>query len=71
MASQVVHRDPEILGGEPVFWGTRVPVRNLLDCLEEGYSIDQFIDDFPTVQREQIVAFLEETKTTLMLARAA
>ncbi len=45
-----------------MFRGTRVPVRNLLDCLEGGYTIEQFLDDFPTVSHDQVVAFLEETK---------
>jgi uncharacterized protein (DUF433 family) len=57
-----VSRDPEVLGGTPVFVGTRVPVQNLIDCLESGYSIDEFLDDFPSVTREQIIAFLEQAK---------
>jgi uncharacterized protein (DUF433 family) len=56
----VVHSDPEILGGTPVFVGTRVPVRALLDYLEGGHRLDDFLDDFPTVTREQAVAALEE-----------
>ncbi len=56
----VVHRDPEILGGTPVFVGTRVPVNALLDYLEGGHRLDDFLDDFPTVTREQAVAALEE-----------
>jgi uncharacterized protein (DUF433 family) len=55
----VVHCDPEILGGTPVFVGTRVPLRNLIDYLEHGYSLDEFLDDFPTVSRDQVVAALE------------
>ena len=55
----VVHSDPEILGGTPVFIGTRVPLRNLIDYLEHGYSLDEFLDAFPTVSREQAVAALE------------
>ncbi|MBI4560917.1 MAG: DUF433 domain-containing protein, partial [Candidatus Rokubacteria bacterium] len=51
----VVQTDPEILGGTPVFRGTRVPVKNLLDYLAAGDSLDQFLDDFPTVKREQAV----------------
>lgn len=54
----LVHSDPEILGGIPVFVGTRVPVRNLLDYLEGGHSLDEFLDDFPTVARDQAVAVL-------------
>ncbi|HWB60235.1 MAG TPA: DUF433 domain-containing protein [Chthoniobacteraceae bacterium] len=60
MKSDVIIRDPGILSGTPIFKGTRVPVRNLLDCLEGGYSIDEFLEDFPTVSREQVIALLEE-----------
>jgi uncharacterized protein (DUF433 family) len=68
----VVHSDPEILGGTPVFVGTRVPVRSLLDYLEAGRNVDTFLDDFPTVSRDQIVAALEEAKHHLVShARAA
>jgi len=62
MKSRVITRDPGLLGGTPVFRGTRVPVRNLLDCLEGGYTIEQFLEDFPTVRHDQVVAFLEDTK---------
>lgn len=55
----VVHSDPEILGGTPVFVGTRVPVKNLYDYLEGGDSLDDFLEDFPSVTREQAVAALE------------
>lgn len=55
----VVHSDPEILGGTPVFIGTRVPLKNLYDYLEAGDSLDEFLDDFPSVTREQAVAVLE------------
>jgi len=54
----VVHVDPEILGGAPVFAGTRVPVRNLIDCLEAGDSIEDFLRSFPTVDRAQVIAYL-------------
>ena len=57
--SSIVHSDPEILGGIPVFVGTRVPLRNLIDYLEGNYSLDEFLDSFPTVSREQAVAALE------------
>ena len=63
---QIVHSDPEIVSGEPVFVGTRVPVRNLLDYLEGGESLDEFLDDFPTVSREQAVAFLQEAGRALL-----
>lgn len=55
----VVHSDPEILGGTPVFVGTRVPVKNLYDYLEAGDPLDDFLNDFPSVTREQAVAALE------------
>ena len=57
--SPVIHSDPEILGGTPVFVGTRVPFRNLIDYLERGHSLDEFLDEFPSVSREQAVAALE------------
>lgn len=63
---QIVHSNPEIMSGEPVFVGTRVPVRNLLDYLEGGESLEGFLDDFPTVSREQAVAFLEEAGRALL-----
>ena len=50
----VVHSDPEILGGTPVFVRTRVPLRNLIDYIEEGYTLDEFLDEFPSVTREQV-----------------
>lgn len=59
---QVVHSDPEIMGGEPVFVGTRVPVYNLFDYLEAGDSLDEFLEQFPSVTREQAVAALEMAK---------
>jgi uncharacterized protein (DUF433 family) len=55
----VVHSDPEILGGTPVFVGTRVPVKSLYDYLEAGDSLDEFLESFPSVSREQAVAALE------------
>ena len=55
----VIHSDPDILGGIPVFLGTRVPLRNLIDYLERNHSIDEFLDAFPTVSRDQVVAALE------------
>lgn len=55
----VLHSDPEIMGGTPVFVGTRVPVRNLIDYLEAGDSLETFLDAFPSVSREQAVAALE------------
>jgi uncharacterized protein (DUF433 family) len=61
----VVQIDPDILGGTPVFRGTRVPVKNLLDYLAAGDTLDQFLDDFPTVEREQAVAALELARDLL------
>lgn len=55
----VVHSDPELMGGTPVFVGTRVPVQSLFDYLEAGDSLDEFLEAFPTVSREQAVAALE------------
>jgi uncharacterized protein (DUF433 family) len=63
--SSVIHSDPEILGGIPVFVGTRVPLRNLIDYLEKGYSLDEFLDAFPSVLREQAVAALEAAHAEL------
>ena len=61
-----VHSDPDILGGTPVFVGTRVPARSLLDYLEAGDSLDEFLEDFPSVTREQAVAALEFAKQALV-----
>ena len=63
----LVEIDPEKLGGTPVFRGTRVPIQNLFDCLETGESIDQFLEQFPTVSREQLTAVLEESKEQLIV----
>ncbi len=63
---QIVHSDPEIVSGTPVFVGTRVPVRALLDYLKGGETLDEFLDDFPSVSREQAVAFLEEAGRALL-----
>jgi uncharacterized protein (DUF433 family) len=60
MTTPAVHSDPEILGGVPVFVGTRVPLRNLIDFLKRGYTLEGFLDEFPSVTREQAVAALEE-----------
>ncbi|OGA05608.1 MAG: hypothetical protein A2W68_01765 [Betaproteobacteria bacterium RIFCSPLOWO2_02_64_14] len=63
--SLVVHRDPEILGGTPVFVGTRVPVKILFDFLEAGDSLDVFVDEFPSVTRAQAIAALELAREVL------
>jgi len=57
--SRVIHSDPNILGGTPVFFGTRVPMKNMLDYLEAGDSLDEFLDHFPSVSRTQAIAALE------------
>lgn len=62
---QVIHSDPEVLGGTPVFIGTRVPLRNLIDYLERGHGLAEFLDDFPTVRREQTIAALEAAHEAL------
>jgi uncharacterized protein (DUF433 family) len=61
-----IHSDPEIMGGTPVFVGTRVPVQTLLEYLEAGDPLDEFLDDFPSVTRDQAVAVLELAKTMLL-----
>ncbi len=65
----VIHSDPEILGGTPVFVGTRVPVQTLLDYLEGDHSLADFLDDFPTVTKAQAIAVLEQAKD-LLVSRA-
>lgn len=68
MSSLIVSRSPDILGGTPVFAGTRVPIQTLIDYLEGGESIDDFLKGFPTVRRDQVIAFLEEAKTRVVAA---
>ena len=63
--TSVVHSDPEILGGTPVFVGTRVRLRNLFDYLERGHDLDEFLDAFPSVSREQTIAVLESAHEVL------
>ena len=62
MKQPIVSRHPDVMGGTPVFSGTRVPVQTLLDYLEDGESIDEFLAGFPSVTRQQVIAFLEEAK---------
>ena len=62
----IVHSDPEILGGTPVFVGTRVPLQNLIDYLEGGESVDDFLEAFPTVNREQAIAVIEAGKLKML-----
>ena len=66
MRNNVITRDPSVLGGTPVFRGTRVPFQNLLDCLEAGQTLDEFLDDFPTVSREAAVRALELAKSLVV-----
>ena len=63
----IVHSDPNIMGGTPVFFGTRVPLQNLIDCLEGGESIEDFLDGFPSVKREQVLAVIEAGKLADLL----
>lgn len=62
----VVHSDPEIMGGTPVFVGTRVPLQNLIDYLEGGESVEDFLDAFPTVKREQVITVIEAGKLKML-----
>jgi uncharacterized protein (DUF433 family) len=62
----VVHSHPEIMSGTPVFVGTRVPVQALVDYLEEGDTIESFLDAFPTVTREQVIAFFDQATQALL-----
>lgn len=62
----LIESDPEKLGGTPVFPGTRVPIKNLFDCLEIGESLDDFLDQFPTVTRDQAAAVLVASRRTIL-----
>jgi uncharacterized protein (DUF433 family) len=62
----LIESDAEKLGGTPVFHGTRVPIQNLFDCIEAGETLDQFLDQFPTVTREQALAVLKASKERLL-----
>lgn len=64
--AKVVLRDPNILGGEPVFAGTRVPIKSFFDHLEAGDSIEDFLEGFPSVKREQVLLLLEEAKVNAL-----
>lgn len=64
----MISRNPDVMGGTPVFAGTRVPIQTLLDYLEAGDSIDDFLDGFPSVSREQVIDFLEQAKDRLVAA---
>ena len=66
--SSVVKIDPEIMSGTPCFAGTRVPARTLLDYFEAGETLESFFEDFPTVTREQAIAYLEEANERMLVA---
>jgi len=68
MDTPVISRSPDVMGGTPVFSGTRVPVQTLLDYLQAGDSIDDFLAGFPSVSREQVINFLEQAKDRLVAA---
>jgi len=67
--SDVIHSDPEIMGGIPVFKGTRVPIKNLLDYLKAGDSLDIFLDHFPSVKKQDAITVLELAKETLLIEK--
>jgi len=68
MSAAIISRSPDVMGGTAVFAGTRVPVQTLLDYLEAGESIDDFLEGFPSVSRVQVIAFLEQAKDRLIAA---
>ncbi len=70
MKSKLINISEDILGGTPVFAGTRVPVQTFIEYLEGGQSIDDFLDGFPTVKRDRLIAFLEEAKKRMTLKAA-
>lgn len=64
----IVHSDPEIMGGTPVFVGTRVPLQNLIDALEGGESVEDFLEGFPSVKRSQVIAVIEAGQLKMLEA---
>jgi uncharacterized protein (DUF433 family) len=64
--NSVIKIDPEIMSGAPCFAGTRVPIQNLIEHLEGGDSIEEFLEDFPSVRRDQVISFLEEAKESVL-----
>ena len=62
MTKQIITSSPDVMGGTPVFAGTRVPVQTLMDYIKGGESIDDFLEGFPTVSREQVISFLDEAQ---------
>ena len=71
METPVISCEPDVMGGTPVFAGTRVPIQTLLDYLEAGESIDDFLTGFPSVSRGQVIRFLEQAKDRLVAAAVA
>lgn len=69
--NDVLTSNPKVLGGTPVFTGTRVPVKNLIDYLEGGHSLEEFLDDFPSVTQEQVIAALELAREALVTLAVA
>lgn len=67
MKNEIINSFPDVMGGTPVFAGTRVPVQTLIDYIEGGETIDDFLEGFPTVKREQVIAFLEKVKDQVSL----
>ncbi len=65
MSRQLIISSPDVLGGTPVFSGTRVPVQTLLDYLKAGETIDDFLDGFPSVTRDQVIGFLDEAEAQI------
>ena len=65
--SNIVQSSPDVLGGTPVFAGTRVPIQTLIEYLEGGETIDDFLDGFPSVTREQVIEFLEQAKQRMLV----
>jgi uncharacterized protein (DUF433 family) len=68
MEKPIVHVSADVMGGTPVFAGTRVPIQTLLDYLEAGESIDEFLEGFPSVTRKQVIAFLEQAKQLMIVS---
>ncbi|HYX26696.1 MAG TPA: DUF433 domain-containing protein [Thermoanaerobaculia bacterium] len=68
MTKPLITRSPDVMGGTAVFAGTRVPVQTLVDYLEGGETLDDFLEGFPTVSREQVVTFLEEARDRMLAA---
>ena len=71
MKRNLIETNPKKMSGTPVFRGTRVPIQNLFDCIEEGETIDQFLEQFPTVTREQVNGVLELSKERLLEGEVA